>query len=68
MKAIEIFEQHTKHQPCVVPDEPNAQTVWLVLDHQSFQIGEYVDSEEHAVWIRHQLATALQRLSTGDNG
>ena len=62
-REAELYSKHTEHRPVVVEDDPDAQTVWLKVGVQSFQINDYCESEEHAIWMRHMLARALANIS-----
>lgn len=59
---LEILrEKYTMSKPVVIEDEPEARTVWLRVNQQSFCIAEVEDKEE-ADWLRDMLAKALRTI------
>lgn len=59
----DIIARYTKRQPCIVEDQPDAQTVWLVVDQQSFCLNlSPCNTVDEANWTRHMLAKALLKI------
>lgn len=59
---LEIYGHYTKRKPCVIEGSPDAQTVWLQVGVQSFQVGSAHDTAESADWLRAMLAKALAAI------
>ena len=55
-------EKYTFKKPCCIDGEPDAQTVWIKIGGQSFQLDGYQDDEESADWYRHMIGKALDEF------
>ena len=56
------MERFTEIKPIIVEGLPDARTVWLKVDHQSFCINDYSEDTDHAEWTRDMLCIALARM------
>ncbi len=50
---------YTEIKPCCVSDTPDAHTVWIKVDGQSFAIDGYQDTKEDAKWMQQMLGKAF---------
>jgi hypothetical protein len=60
--AEELRDRFTYCQPCCVEDTPDAHTVWIKIDNQSFCIDGYQDTKDDAEWMRLMLGKAFRTL------
>lgn len=58
----ELRDKFTYAQAVCVDGEPDARTIWLKVEGQSFCISGYQDNKEEADWMRLMLGKALARL------
>jgi len=54
-----IRDNYTLAKPCLVDGCPDAHTVWLKIQGQSFCIDGYQDTKDEADWMCKMLAKAL---------
>lgn len=55
-----ILSTYTEIKPCIVPDEPDAHTVWLKVGAQKFCVTNIpCETKEEAIWVQKRLAEAL---------
>lgn len=59
MNIEDLKEKYTFSQPVLVSYAPNARTVWLKVNQQSFCIDGHQDTQEEADWMRTMLAKAM---------
>lgn len=62
MNIEDLKEKYTFSQPVLVSYAPNARTVWLKVNQQSFCIDGHQDTRKEAEWMRIMLAKALHTV------
>lgn len=55
-------DKYTMAKPVLVSDAPDAHTVWLKVEGQSFMLDGYQDTKEEAEWTRLMLGKALANI------
>lgn len=60
--AQRLRDKFTFAKPCIVHDAPDAQTVWIKVGDQSFQIDGYQETKADADWMRLMIGKALLSL------
>lgn len=62
----QLMERYTEAKPVVVGCDddahPDAHTVWLKVEQQSFCLTDYSETKEEADWMRLMLAKALSKV------
>lgn len=61
-RTARLRDKYTFCQPIIVDDEPDAHTVWLKVEGQSFCLDSYWANKEEAEWFQAMLGKALERV------